>query len=98
MVHDASGSIAARYGLLGEKRTPRRSVLFPMIIGLVVLEGWVCPAGKQAPGRDRTIREIASLIVGGIAQQHGRGDQDPAAPMAVLSPQQRTDRTAMRTR
>jgi AcrR family transcriptional regulator len=41
-----------------------------MIIGSVLLGDWAYPASRRTPGRTRMVREMARLIVDGIAHRH----------------------------
>lgn len=41
-----------------------------MIIGSVLLGDWAFPANRRTPGRTRMVREMARLIVDGIAHRH----------------------------
>lgn len=41
-----------------------------MIIGSVLLGDWAYPSSRRTPGRTRMIREMARLIVDGIAHRH----------------------------
>ncbi len=41
-----------------------------MIIGSVLLGDWAYPANRRTPGRTRMVREMARLIVDGIAHRH----------------------------
>lgn len=41
-----------------------------MIIGSVLLGDWAYPAHRRTPGRTRMVREMARLIVDGIAHRH----------------------------
>ncbi|HEX9833989.1 MAG TPA: helix-turn-helix domain-containing protein [Mycobacterium sp.] len=41
-----------------------------MVIGSVLLGDWAYPANRRTPGRTRMVREMARLIVDGIAHRH----------------------------
>lgn len=41
-----------------------------MIMGSVLLGDWAYPANRRTPGRTRMVREMARLIVDGIAHRH----------------------------
>lgn len=73
-VHDAGLKIAAAHDLRGLDPPATIASVASMVIGSVILEDWIIPAGTRKPSQQRMITEMARLVTDGI--EH-RGADNP---------------------
>lgn len=76
--------VAAGRDLAKDRDLPRidyasaLSIEISMILGTVLLEDWVFPAGAARPGRDRLIGEMTRLLTGGFMSVGAAGSDHDA--------------------
>jgi AcrR family transcriptional regulator len=71
-VQDVGLDIAAAQGLAGMDPPATIGAVSAMVIGAVLLEDWIYPAGTRVPSQRRIVREISALVVHGIAHRPAR--------------------------
>jgi AcrR family transcriptional regulator len=68
-VHDVGLDIAGSRGLRGLDAPATIGAIAAMVLGSVLLDDWIYPAGVDNPGQERIVREMTSMIYNGIAHR-----------------------------